>query len=264
MVTIGIDPVIVHLGHFGLRWYGVIMVAAIAVGTWVTLREAERKGFDRNTVLDGVMWIILSAIVGARLFHVADHWSDVFAAQPLRALAIWEGGLAMWGGVYGGLGATVWLSWRHRWRLTRLVDAIVPGLLLGQGIGRFACVITGDAMGRPTSGPFGVAYSNPGAVVPALGVYYAPTPIYEALLNFGLFALLWKLRKRNLPHGFLALIYLAAYSLIRFVVAYTSSYRIIYGGLTQSQIVALITLAAVVPLGVYVWKKGGAPAARAG
>ena len=116
-------------------------------------------------------------------------------------------------------------------------------------------------MGGPTSGPFGVAYSNPAAMVPQLGVYYAPTPIYEALLNFGLFALLWNLRKRELPDGVLAPVYLGAYSVIRFVVAFTSSYRIIYVGMTQSQIVALMTLSVVVPLGLSLWRKMKVPTA---
>jgi phosphatidylglycerol---prolipoprotein diacylglyceryl transferase len=260
-MTIGIDPVIVRLGHVALRWYGLIVAVAIGVGIWVTLREAKRNGFDHEAMFDNVMWIVLAAFAGARLFHVADHWSDVFAAQPLRALYIWEGGLAIWGGVFGGLAAAAWVSRRNRWRLTRLMDTIVPGLVLGQGIGRVACIITGDAMGRPTNGPFGVAYSHPAAMVPQLGVYYAPTPIYEALLNFGLFALLWRLRKHELPDGFLALTYMGAYSVIRFVVAYTSSYRIIYAGMTQSQIVALVTLTVIVPLSLYLSKKLRAPAA---
>ena len=83
MVTIGIDPVIVRFGHVALHWYGVIVALAIGIGTWVTLREATRKGFDREAMFDNIMWIILAAFAGARLFHVADHlscpWSVGFA-----------------------------------------------------------------------------------------------------------------------------------------------------------------------------------------
>ncbi len=263
MITIGIDPVIIGFGHFALRWYGLIVATAIGIGTWVTLREAERKGFDRGDITANLLWVMLAAIAGARLFHVADHWSHTFAADPLRALYVWQGGLAIWGGVFGGLAAVLWLARRNHWRLLPLLDMVAPGLVLGQGVGRFVCVITGDAMGRPTEGPFGVAYSNPAAMVPELGVYYAPTPVYEALLNLTIFALLWRLRRRNLPDGLLALLYLALYSLGRFVVGYTSSYRIFLAGLTQSQIVALVTLALVLPLGFFLWKVRG-PAAASG
>lgn len=261
MITIGIDPVIIGSGHFALRWYGLFLATAIGLGTWVTLREAKRKGFDREAIYNNVFWVLLAAIAGARLFHVADHWSHTYAADPLRAFYVWQGGLAIWGGVFGGLAAVLWLVRRNHWRLLPLLDMVAPGLVLGQGVGRFVCVITGDAMGRPTEGPFGVAYSNPAAMVPELGVYYAPTPVYEALLNLGIFTLLWKLRKRKLPDGFLALIYLALYSLGRFMVGYTSSYRIFLAGLTQSQIVALVTLALVLPVALLLWKLRVSPAA---
>jgi phosphatidylglycerol:prolipoprotein diacylglycerol transferase len=254
MITIGIDPVIIGVGHFALRWYGLIVAAAIGIGAWVTLGEAERKGFDREAIYNNLLWVLLAAVAGARLFHVADHWSHTFAAQPLRILYVWQGGLAIWGGVFGGLVAVGWLSWRNRWRLSRLLDMVAPGLVLGQGLGRIACVITGDAMGQPTSGPFGIAYSNPAAMVPELGVYYTPMPLYETVMNLGIFILLWRLRKHDLPDGFLALLYLGLYSSGRFLLAYVSSYRIVALGMTQSQIVALVTLVAVIPLAFYVWK----------
>lgn len=253
MVTIGIDPVIIGVGHFAVRWYGLIVATAIGVGAWITLGEAERKGFDREVVYNNLFWAMLAAVAGARLFHVADHW-HTFSADPLRALYIWQGGLAIWGGVFGGLVAVVWLSRRNSWQLPRLLDMVAPGLVLGQGLGRVACVITGDAMGRATSGPFGIAYSNPAAMVPELGVYYTPMPLYETAMNLGIFVLLWRLRKRALPDGSLALLYLALYSSGRFLLAYVSSYRIVALGMTQSQIVSLATLAVVLPLGFYMWK----------
>jgi phosphatidylglycerol:prolipoprotein diacylglycerol transferase len=111
-----------------------------------------------------------------------------------------------------------------------------------------ACVITGDAIGKPTSGPFGFAYSSPNAMVPQLGVYYTPMPVYEIIANLGIFALLWSLRKKNWPDGLLFLVYLTLYSVERFFLAFTSSYQIMAFGLTQSQIVALISLAVAVPL----------------
>jgi len=183
-------------------------------------------------------------LIGARLFHVLDHWSDKFAANPIRALYIWEGGLAIWGALLGGLITGAWIAWRRGWYFPKLLDAAAPGLVLAQAIGRIACVITGDAMGKPTNGPFGFAYTSPNAVVPHLGVYYTPMPVYELVVNLGIFAVLWQLRKRNWTDGKLFLVYLTLYSLERFFLAFTSSYRIIALGLTQSQIIALLGLIA--------------------
>jgi phosphatidylglycerol:prolipoprotein diacylglycerol transferase len=242
MITITIDPIIFSIGHFMVRWYSVILMAAMLVGVWFTANEAARKGFKKEQIYDVAIWIVFAGILGARLFHVLDHWSDEYAANPIRALYIWEGGLAIWGGVAGGILAAAILAWKNGWKFPRLLDAGAPGLVLAQAIGRVACVITGDAMGKPTTGPFGFAYTSPNAMVPKLGVYYTPMPVYEIIANLGIFALLWQLRKRNLPDGLLFLIYLALYSIERFFLAFTSSYQILAFGLTQSQIIAFISL----------------------
>jgi phosphatidylglycerol:prolipoprotein diacylglycerol transferase len=244
MFTISIDPIIFNIGHLALRWYSLILIAAIGIGIWLTARESERKGFKKDDIYDAAVWIIVGGLIGARLFHVLDHWSHEYAADPIRALYIWEGGLAIWGAVAGGLIAAALVSWNRGWRFPKLLDAAAPGLVLAQAIGRIACVITGDAMGKPTNGPFGFAYTSPNAMVPQLGAYYTPMPVYELVINLGIFALLWGLRKRNWPEGRLFLVYLTLYSLERFFLAFTSSYRIIAFGLTQSQIVAVFGLAA--------------------
>lgn len=248
MITISIDPVIVSFGHLMVRWYSVIVVTAIGLGVWLAAREAERKGFRKDDIYDGALWVVAGGLLGARLFHVLDHWPHEYALNPLRALYIWEGGLAIWGGVIGGLVAVAIVGWRRGWQLPRLLDAVAPGLILAQAVGRVACIITGDAMGKPTTGPFGFAYTNPNAMVPELGVYYTPMPVYEIIANLGIFAVLWQLRQRNWPDGLLFLVYLTLYSLERFLLAFASSYQIVAFGLTQSQLVAIAVLAAALPL----------------
>lgn len=239
MITITLDPIIFSIGHFALRWYSLILLIAIGIGVWLTAREAERKSLRKEDIYDIAIWIIVGGLIGARLFHVLDHWSDEYATNPIRALYIWEGGLAIWGGLIGGLIAGALIAWGRGWRFAKLLDAAAPGLVLAQAIGRIACVITGDAMGKPTNGPFGFAYISPNALVPKLGVYYTPMPVYELVVNLGIFVILWQLRKRDWLDGKLFLIYLTLYSLERFFLAFTSSYRIIALGLTQSQIVAV-------------------------
>ncbi len=251
MVTINIDPIIFNVGHFALRWYSLILLIAIGIGIWLTAREAERRGFKKDDIYDAALWIIAGGLIGARLLHVLDHWSHEYAAEPIRALYLWEGGLAIWGALIGGLIAAALVAWKRGWSLPRLLDAGAPALVLAQAIGRIACVITGDAMGKPTNGPFGFAYTSPNAMVPKLGEFYTPMPVYELIINLGIFAALWQLRKRNWPDGRLFLVYLILYSLERFFLAFTSSYRIIAFGLTQSQIVAVFGL--VVGLAMLAW-----------
>ena len=248
MITINIDPIIFSIGHLMFRWYGLIVLAAIALGVWIGTREARRRGFSEEAIQETALWGIVGGILGARLFHVLDHWGHVFAANPIRALYIWEGGLAIWGAVAGGILAVAILARQRGWRLPLLLDAAAPGLVLAQAVGRIACIITGDAMGKATAGPFGFAYSNPNALVPELGVFYTPMPVYEIVANLAIFALLWKLRKRDWPAGLLFMVYLSLYSLERLLLGFTSSYQILAFGLTQSQIVALVGLVLTLPL----------------
>lgn len=259
MITIDINPVVVGFGHFALRWYGLIVAASIALGVRIAAAEARRKGLLITDFKDAVFWVVLAGLAGARLFHVIDHWPHEYAANPVRALYLWEGGLAIWGAVAGGLLALAIFARRRSLSLARMADSAAPGLVLAQGLGRLACVITGDAMGKPTDGPLGIAYTNPGAMVPELGVYYTPMPIYELLVNLGIFALLWRLRKQNWPDGALFLVYLSLYSVERFALAFVSSYQIVALGLTQSQLAAVVALAAAIPLGVWTFTRRAIP-----
>jgi len=248
MITISIDPIFLSIGHFHLRWYGLIVSVAVLIGFWMTAREADRKGFDSEKFTNSVFGIVIAGLLGARLFHVIDHWQDIYGANPIRSLYIWEGGLAIWGGVLGGLLAIAIMARVQKWKLPRLLDAFAPGVVLAQAIGRFACIITGDAVGKPTSGPLGFAYTNPNAMVPQLGIYYTPTQVYEIFMNLAIFAILWNLRKKNLPDGTLALIYLVMYSFFRFFVAFTSSYQIVALGFNQAQIISILVFTVSLPL----------------
>ncbi|MHB0878563.1 MAG: prolipoprotein diacylglyceryl transferase [Anaerolineae bacterium] len=262
MFTVSIDPVIVSFGHLALRWYGIIVAAAMVLGIEVALHEAKRRGADVARLSGTSLWIVGAGLVGARLAHVLDHWDHGYARQPLQALAVWQGGLAIWGGVIGGLLALAVYAWRSKERLGLLADVAAPGVALASGLGRVACLITGDAVGRPTGGPLGIAYTNPGTMVPRLGVYYVPTPLYELVMNTAIFAILWRLRRRRLPEGALALVYLTLYAAGRVVVTYWSGYRIAALGLNQAQIIGLAVLALSVP--ALIWRLRSAAANGAG
>ena len=136
-MTIDIDPVIFRIGHFGIGWYGLIVGTALVIGVWLALREAERKGLRRADVESLSFWVIAGGISGARLLHVIDRW-DLYAADPVSVIAIWNGGLAILGAVLGGMIAGVVVAWRRRLPIRVLSDAAAPAVILGQAIGRFA------------------------------------------------------------------------------------------------------------------------------
>jgi phosphatidylglycerol:prolipoprotein diacylglycerol transferase len=251
MITIDINPMI-HIGPLMLSWYGIIVAIAAISGVWLTLREAERRGIDSDPVMDIVLWIFLGALVGARLLHVIDRWSD-YAANPAQILAIQNGGLAIIGGILGGALTGGLLAWRRGLPVLRLFDAAAPGLILGQAIGRFGCLITGDAVGQPTSGPLGIVYQNSGAMVPQLGVAYQPVFLYEQAWDLLVLGILWLLRKRLKTDGRLFAVYLGLYALGKFALTFLRTEVVWFLGLQEAQIFALGLLG----IAVAIWSVAG-------
>ena len=240
-MTIDIDPVIVHLGPFALSWYGLFVALAIAVGLRLAFREARRKGLPMEEVESLAFWVFVGGIVGARALHVIDRW-DLYAQEPHMVIAIWNGGLAIMGAVLGGTLAGVVVAWRRGLPVLAISDAAAPAVILGQAIGRLACLFTGDAVGRATTG-FGVTYLNPGAMVPQLGVAYEPIFLYEMAWDVGLFALLWLMRKRLHVDGQLFGIYLALYAVGKFALTFLRTETVWFVGLQEAQLLAIVALA---------------------
>jgi phosphatidylglycerol:prolipoprotein diacylglycerol transferase len=135
MLTVTINPIIFSIGHFHLRWYSLIIMLAISVGLWLVTREAKRKSLSQDLILDLSGWMILGGLIGARMLHVIDHWTEIFSKDPSRIFMIWEGGLAIWGAILGGLITLSVFAWRKKLNLARLLDTFAPGVVMGQAIG---------------------------------------------------------------------------------------------------------------------------------
>ena len=253
------------IGHFGplmLRWYGVLFASGIIAGVWLGLREGRRKGLDIDSVQSLAMWAVAGGLVGARLFHVIDHW-HTYTSDPLRAFDISQGGLAVYGGLFGGVTSGLVYALRNGLPVWRLGDAAAPAMLLGQAIGRLACIPNGDALGSRTNVPWAFVYTNPRSMVPEdlLGVPTQPYVAYEILLDLALLALVWRLRKVFRRDGLLFLTYAGAYSLGRFLLTYLRTERIWFWGLQEAQVIAILTLAVAVPLLAWRLRSGGLPPA---
>jgi len=230
-----------------IRWYGLIIGLAFFVGLALARREARRKGLGEEHVDNIALWLLIAGIVGGRLLHVIDEWPR-YVANLTAIFAIQEGGLAIYGGVGGRLVAAWIYTRRHRLSLTPFADLAAPSLILGQAIGRIGCLINGDAYGAPTTLPWGVVWTNPGAMVPQLGVPYHPTQLYELFWNAAVFVVLWKLRTRLKMDGALFLLYVILYSFGRFWITFLRQDAIVIWGLRQAQIIGLAAILICLPL----------------
>lgn len=259
-IVIDIDPVIAHIGPLTLRWYGLFFALAVVAGIWLALREARRKGLDVDRIQSLATWAIIGGLVGARLFHVIDSW-EVYAANPQRLLNVWEGGLAVYGGLIGGVVTGLVYARRHKLPPWKVADAAAPGMILGQAVGRLACIPNGDAFGAPTTVPWAFVYTNPQAMVPRtlLNVPTHPYAVYELLFDLALLGVLWRLRRVFQRDGVLFLFYAAVYMVGRFVLTFYRAEQIALWGLQQAQVIALLALPVVLVLLVWRLRTGAGP-----
>ncbi|MCC7106307.1 MAG: prolipoprotein diacylglyceryl transferase [Chloroflexi bacterium] len=243
-IEMTIDPIIAQLGPIELGWHGLFTALAVMAGLWVGLRCAGQLGLDTETIASAMGWVLLGAVVGARLFHVLDHLED-YARRPQDIIAVWQGGIAVYGGFIGGILAGVVAARRYRVPIWPALDAAAPGMLVGQAIGRIGCFINGDAWGAPTSCTWcgAVVYWHPRDLIPAnlIGVPTYPYPLYEIGADLLLLGLLWLLRSRLRGDGTTFLAAAIGYAVIRFALTAFRQEAVIALGLQEAQVIALVT-----------------------
>jgi len=205
-----------HLGPLPVRAYALAIILGVVAAVWVGDRRWVARGGRQGEVGDIALWAVPAGLIGARLYHVAtDH--DLYfgpGKSPVAALEIWHGGLGIWGAIMGGLLGAWFYCHRHAIRLRVLADALAPGLLLAQAIGRFGNYFNQELFGRPTTLPWGLEISA--AHRPAGFEQYAtfhPTFLYEALWNLaGMALLIWLDRRYRLGYGRAFAVYVMIYT----------------------------------------------------
>ncbi|CAN5266513.1 prolipoprotein diacylglyceryl transferase [soil metagenome] len=258
-INIGLDPILLELGGVAiLRWYSLAITVAIFVAVWLTDREMHRKGMDTSNYGGIATWAIVLGIIGARVFHIFDDL-DGYLSDPARMLQIYRGGLAIWGAVIGGFLGVVISTRIYKMPLLPMIDAIAPGLVLGQALGRFGNIVNGDAWGAPDPDAwFTFTYTNPESFIPnrLLGVPTHPYPVYDMALNLAVFALIMWLRKKDLPHGGLFAIYLLVYGFGRVFVHSLREEVVWFWGLQNAQVFSILgMMAGALGLAYLYWRR---------
>ena len=227
-------PVLFQLGPLTVRFYGLMYVLALLVAVLLLRLEAKRRGLPQDRMVDAAFYVFMGGLIGGRLYYVLLKLG-YYGAHPLKIFAIWEGGMAIHGGLIGGL-IGGWLFARSsRLPFATLCDMVAPAAILGHAFGRIGNFMNGDAHGYPLRSPELPAWLQN---FPAwTGVTFPPTSIagrefglvplhpvmlYEMVLNLIGFILLWGLRKKPFPPGGLFGLYLIYYALVR---SFTSLFR---------------------------------------
>ena len=247
-ITINLEPNLFKIGPFLITWHGVFAVlgilAAARLGVWLL----DREGVDTARVTDGVLWMVVLGLVGARLLYVWENF-QFFNNDLLRIFSITEGGISQWGGLFGAMvGAGLW-AWRAKFPFWKLIDAGGAGAMIGLAIGRIGDVINGEHHGTPTNLPWGVEYVNPDTLGQP-GKVVHPEVAYEMILTLAILALILPFHKRlkeRLPDGVLGLVYLGVYAFGRFWLSFFRTDPSVFLGLRQAQLAsALMVIIAIV------------------
>lgn len=254
MITINIDPVIFSLGPLSVRWYGLMYVVGIVVGLMVAWPYARSRGIKDAQLEKIVYWSIPAGLIGARLYFDLQQPLGQFLENPVRIIAVWEGGMAFYGAIFAVVLTIIILCRQMRISMWDFFDVAALFAIVGQFFGRFGNLINGDVIGYPTDLPWGVVYANPNSFAPSHTIAYHPASMYEAIGNIIIFLLLWNLRKRLKP-GMLFFTYLFAYSFSQFVLFFLRDNEIVALGLKQAQLTAIAVM--VIAAVALIWYRSG-------
>jgi phosphatidylglycerol:prolipoprotein diacylglycerol transferase len=256
-----LHPILISIGSFHLPTYGTLLVLAILGGIYTAIRLGRRVGLDSALILDFCTWLILVALVGAKVLMILTDWTyyranpgDIFSLSTLMA------GGVFYGGFLAALFFTLWYVRVQKLSFWRLADVLAPGVALGQSVGRLGCFSAGCDYGKPTNAAWGVVFTSNFAHevggVP-LGVRLHPAQLYESVATFVIFGLLlwWFPRKKRTGDVFLA--YVGLYAVARFFLEFLRGDEdrgfVFHHLLSTSQFIALLALAGIAS--VFIWRR---------
>jgi len=245
-MEIGVSPVIFHIGSFGVRWYGtMMMLGVVALIFWIYIQIRRGAKITYDDLLEGALVGIPSGIIFARLLHVIDgiEYIHFYFSNPLSIIG--GSGLTIYGAI---LGATlgIWVYSRFKkLNFAYVVDVITPGIIIAQALGRVGCLFNGCCYGRESS-HFNIVYTNPETLAPFLHPVQ-PTQVYEILFLLVLLAVVLIFRSRFKPNGVQFMFYLGTYSLWRIAIGFQRDGADFGFGLVQAQVIGII--AAVICFG---------------
>jgi prolipoprotein diacylglyceryl transferase len=206
-----------YIGPIPLHVYGLMLAIGVLAATRVAELQWQRAGHNRSDIAEIAVGVVIGGVVGARVYHLMTDY-QIYTHRWVNALKVWDGGLSMWGVLGGGIIAVIIMTHRRHYDTLGIMDALAPGIVLAQAIGRWGNYFNQELFGTPSKLPWALEI-NPGHR-PAGYLQYAtfhPTFLYESLYCLALFGfLLWVSRRFRLYRGQMAALYIALYTFGRF------------------------------------------------
>jgi phosphatidylglycerol---prolipoprotein diacylglyceryl transferase len=241
-------PIIFELGPLQVRWYGLLIAAAVLMGVLLVERLAPRRGIDVEVIGELPIWLVPAAVICARIYYVTFQWPQ-YAANPQQIIAIWQGGIAIHGAIIGGILAAIAFAKVKRISFWRIADIVAPAVALGQTIGRWGNFFNSEAFGAPTDLPWKLMIPPVQRPIGMANIaYYHPTFLYESLWNLLVFlGLIWLFQKDRTAHfksGMIFLVYAIAYSSGRIWIEGLRTDSLMFSGIRMAQLISTIGIVA--------------------
>jgi len=255
-----VHPIAFEFGSFTITWYGILVATGFLVALWAASRRAPYAGLTPETILDLGPWLIVGAIVGARLLYVITFWREQFAGQPFTQIfMVWHGGLVFYGGLIGATLGSILFAVIKKVPIWKMGDTVAPSIPLGYAFGRIGCLLNGCCYGKQCSLPWAIHFPQGHETYPH-GVH--PTEIYDAIWGLLLFVFLARLYRRKTFDGQVFVTFLFGYAILRFISEFfRGDYppdQLYFGGhITPAQIVSV----GIILVGLVLWRLLPRPAA---
>lgn len=239
------NSVFVTIGPLSIQWYSILILTGTIIGGLLCFNEAKRFGISKDYMTNLFFYLIIFGIIGARLYYVLFNL-DFYTKNPSDIYKIWEGGLAIHGGIIAGLIFTLFYTKKYKIRFFRMTDILCVGLIIAQAIGRWGNFMNSEAYGSETTLNFLKSIHLPQFIIDGMhinGTYYQPTFLYESLWCLLGFVLL--LIFRRLAHtkiGQTTSLYMIWYGIGRFFIEALRTDSLMYNGFKVAQIVSILMI----------------------
>lgn len=237
------NPILLDLGIIKIYWYSAMIFLGLLIGGWLILKEAERFNISEDFIVNLFFFTIPIAVIGARLYYVLFNW-DYYSVNMSEIFMIWEGGLAIHGGMLFGLLWIIFYTKKYKVNTFRILDMIVIGLIIGQAIGRWGNFFNGEAHGTVTTLEHLQSLHIPEFIINGMnigGTYYLPTFLYESIwCLLGFIILLVIRRLKYIKIGQTTAVYLIWYGIGRFIIEGMRTDSLMIGNFRQAQIISII------------------------
>ena len=243
--SVTMNRVAIDLGFMQIYWYSIILLLAILIGTMVVYLEAKKHKMNSDDFTDLFFCTIVCGLVGARIYYVIFNL-DYYLVHKLEVLAVWNGGLAIHGGIIGGAIYLLHFCKKRKYNMLKLLDMMVVGLIIAQAIGRWGNFFNQEAFGPVTTLKKLQDYMIPNFIIERMkifGVYHEPTFYYESLWSLNGFIILNMVRRiKNLKVGTLTGVYCIYYSIGRLYIESLRMDSLMIGPFKQAQIISIILI----------------------